>query len=35
MMKFPDGAMRLAYNVQVATSRGFVIAMEPTDRRND
>lgn len=35
MMKFPDGAMRLAYNVQVATSCGFVIAMEPTDRRND
>ncbi len=35
MMKFPDGAMRLAYNVQVATSRGFVIAVEPTDRRND
>ena len=35
MMKFPDGAMRLAYNIQVATSCGFVIAMEPTDRRND
>jgi transposase len=35
MMKFPDGGMRLAYNVQVATSCGFVIAMEPTDRRND
>jgi transposase len=35
MMKFPDGAMRLAYNVQVATSCGFIIAMEPTDRRND
>lgn len=35
MMKFPDGAMRLAYNVQVATSCGFVIAVEPTDRRND
>jgi transposase len=35
MMKFPDGAMRLAYNVQVATSCGFVIAIEPTDRRND
>jgi Skp family chaperone for outer membrane proteins len=35
MMRFPDGAMRLAYNVQVATSCGFVIAMEPTDRRND
>jgi transposase len=35
MMKFSDGAMRLAYNVQVATSCGFVIAVEPTDRRND
>jgi transposase len=35
MMKFPDGAMRLAYNVQVATSCGFVIAVEPTDRHND
>jgi transposase len=35
MMKFPDGAMRLAYNIQVATSCGFVIAVEPTDRRND
>lgn len=35
MMKFPDGAMRLAYNVQVATSCGFIIAVEPTDRRND
>lgn len=35
MMRFPDGAMRLAYNIQVATSCGFVIAVEPTDRRND
>jgi transposase len=35
MMRFPDGAVRLAYNVQVATSCGFVIATEPTDRRND
>jgi transposase len=35
MMKFPDGAMRLAYNVQVATAGGFIIAVEPTDRRND
>lgn len=35
MMKFSDGAMRLAYNVQVATSCGFIIAVEPTDRRND
>jgi transposase len=35
MMRFPDGAVRLAYNIQVATSCGFVIAVEPTDRRND
>jgi transposase len=35
MMKFADGAMRLAYNIQVATSCGFVIAVEATDRRND
>jgi transposase len=35
MMKFPDGSMRLAYNIQVATSCGFIIAVEPTDRRND
>ena len=35
MMRFPDGATRLAYNIQVATSCGFVIAVEPTDRRND
>jgi transposase len=35
MMRFPDGAMRLAYNIQVATSCGFVIAVEPTNRRND
>ena len=34
-MRMADGAMRLAYNVQVATACGFVIAIEPTDRRND
>src|SRR5512143_489725 len=34
-MRMADGAMRLAYNVQVATACGFVIAVEPTDRRND
>jgi transposase len=34
-MIMADGATRLAYNVQVATARGFVIAVEPTDRRND
>lgn len=35
MMKFADGALRLGYNIQVATSCSFVIAVEPTDRRND
>jgi transposase len=34
-MRMADGATRLAYNVQVATACGFVIAIEPTDRRND
>ena len=34
-MRLADGATRLAYNVQVATACGFVIAIEPTDRRND
>jgi transposase len=35
MMRMADGAVRPAYNVQVATACGFVIAIEPTDRRND
>ncbi len=34
-MKMADGATRLAWNVQVATARGFVVTIEPTDRRND
>jgi transposase len=34
-MRFPDGATRLAYNVQVATADRFIVAIEPTDRRND
>ena len=34
-MKMADGAKRLAWNVQVATARGFVVSIEPTDRRND
>jgi transposase len=34
-MKMADGATRLAWNVQVATARGFVVSIEPTDRRND
>jgi transposase len=35
LMRFADGAVRPAYNIQVATACGFVIAVEPTDRRND
>jgi transposase len=34
-MKLADGATRPAWNVQVATAQGFVVAIEPTDRRND
>ena len=35
MMRLPDGAAAPAYNVQVVTCGGFVIAAQPTDRRND
>ena len=35
MMRMPDGATRPAWNVQVATAKGFIVAIEPTDRRND
>ncbi len=35
LMKMADGAMRPAYNVQVTSARGFVVAIEPMDRRND
>jgi transposase len=34
-MKMADNATRLAWNVQVATAQGFVVTIEPTDRRND
>jgi transposase len=34
-MRMADGAVRPCYNVQVATASGFIIALEPTDRRND
>lgn len=34
-MKMADGATRPAWNVQVATAQGFVVSIEPTDRRND
>jgi transposase len=34
-MRMADGATHPAWNVQVATARGFVVTIEPTDRRND
>ena len=34
-MRMPDGATHPAWNVQVATATGFVVTIEPTDRRND
>jgi transposase len=34
-MKMADGAMRPAWNVQVATAEGFIVAISPTDKRND
>jgi len=37
LMRFPDGAMRAGYNVQLAVEpgSGLILAAEPTDRRND
>ena len=35
LMKMADGAVRPAYNVQVASACGFVVAIEPVQRRND
>jgi transposase len=37
LMRFADGAVRAGYNVQlaVAPSSGIILAVEPTDRRND
>lgn len=35
LMRMADGAMRPAYNVQVTSACGFVIAIDPTTRRND
>lgn len=35
LMRLPDGATAPASNIQVATSNGFIIAAEPTARRND
>jgi hypothetical protein len=36
-MRFPDGAMRPAYNAQLAMApkEGVIVAVEMTDRRND
>lgn len=34
-MRLPDGSVQPAWNVQVGTSNGFIVAIEPTDRRQD
>lgn len=34
-MRMPDGSVHLAWNVQVATASGFIVAIEPTERRKD
>jgi transposase len=34
-MRLPDGAAAPAWNVQVATAKGFIVEVDPTDRRND
>lgn len=34
-MRMPDGSVQLAWNVQVGTANGFILAIEPTDRRQD
>jgi hypothetical protein len=36
-MRFPDGAVRPAYNAQIAAAprEGVIVAIEVTDRRND
>lgn len=34
-MKMADGATRPAWNVQVATADSFIVAIDPTDKRND
>jgi hypothetical protein len=35
LMRMADGAVRPAYNVQVTSACGFVVAIEPMQRRND
>lgn len=34
-MRLADGAVAPAWNVQVATADGFIVAIDPTDRRKD
>lgn len=34
-MRMPDGSVQPAWNVQVGTANGFIVAIEPTDRRQD
>ena len=34
-MRLADGAVAPAWNVQVATTDGFIVAIDPTDRRKD
>ena len=34
-MRLADGSVQPAWNVQVATAEGFIVAIEPTDRRKD
>jgi transposase len=35
VMRLADGAVAPAWNVQVATAKGFIVAIDPTDRRKD
>ena len=35
LMRLADGAVAPGWNVQVATSNGFIVGIDPTDRRND
>jgi Transposase DDE domain len=35
LMRLADGATTPAWNVQVATNNGFILGIEPTDRRRD
>jgi transposase len=35
LMRLADGATAPAWNVQVATAKGFIVAIDPTDRRKD